>query len=160
MTEPVEPPDPAIEQQLQTLDERVVDLARVIARQAASIDLLVDAGKARGRETSSADVPLLVDLFALYLDAETCARSAAEGDRAAFAALAAGLDRLITGRGGRIVTPAVGADFDARAMEAIEVVRGPEVSADQDRTVAEVVRPGLVAGDRSLRPAAVTVFRG
>ena len=42
-------------------------------------------------------------------------------------------------------------------MEAVDVHPTDDTSAD--RTVAELLRPGLVVGERSVRPAAVVVFR-
>lgn len=139
--------------------EQVTDLARVLARQAQSLERLADADRQRAAAASAgADVSLLVDLHALYIDAATCVATAAtEADRTAFAALRDSLERIILGRGGAIVAPGVGAEFDARSMEAIETRAGDSAS---DRTIAEVVRPGLRVGDRVARPALVVVYRG
>lgn len=72
--------------------ERVDDLARVIARQAGTIERLVDEAKARAqRERAGADLPLVVELFALYGDARTLADTAgSETERAAFETFAGG----------------------------------------------------------------------
>lgn len=138
--------------------ERVEDLARVIARQAQTMDRLVESDRARTRQAASgADLPLLVDLFGLFTDATTCAADAGDGDRDAFTALAAGLDRIISGRGGVLIVPSPGTQFDARTMEAVDVVEVDDPAAD--RTVAQVLRPGLQVGDRSVRAAAVVVHR-
>lgn len=141
---------------LAQLSEQVSDLAIVIARQSRTIERLVDAARSP-TAAPGVDTALLVDLFALYTDAATCAVSASEADRPAFELLRAGLERLIVGRGGTVVAPVPGTDFDARTMEAVEVRPAADVSAD--RTVAELLRPGLTAAERSIRPAAVVVFR-
>ena len=141
---------------LEQLREQVSDLALVVARQTRTIERLVDAAKRPGG-SATVDVSLLVDLFALHTDAATCAVSASEADRPAFELLRAGLERLIVGRGGAVVAPPPGADFDARTMEAVDVRAATDTSAD--RTVAELLHPGLVVGERSVRPAAVVVFR-
>lgn len=138
--------------------ERVEDLSRVIARQAQTLDRLIESDRARARQAASgADLPLLVDLFGLFIDATTCAASAGDADADAFTALAAGLDRMITGRGGVLVVPSPGTQFDARTMEAVDVVEVDDAAADL--TVAQVLRPGLLVGDRSVRAAAVVVRR-
>ncbi|MDS1115474.1 nucleotide exchange factor GrpE [Gordonia westfalica] len=138
------------------LQEQLTDLGRVVARQTATIERLAAAAGSR-TATNGADAALLVDLFALYTDAVSCAASASEGDRAAFGLLASGLERIITGRGGAVVTPAAGADFDARTMEAVDVATTTDPTLD--RTVLGVVRPGLLVADRSVRAAAVVVYR-
>ncbi|MFE0751748.1 nucleotide exchange factor GrpE [Gordonia sp. NPDC058843] len=138
------------------LGEQVSDLALVVARQTRTIERLVDAAKSPAA-AAVGDTALLVDLFALHTDAATCAVSASEADRPAFELLRDGLERLIVGRGGVVVAPLPGADFDARTMEAVDVLSAADTSAD--RTVAELLRPGLVVGERSVRPAAVVVFR-
>ena len=138
--------------------ESVEDLARVIARQAQTLDRLVESDRSRGKlAAAGADLPLLVDLFGLYIDATLCAESADDADRAAFAAIAAGLDRVISGRHGVLVVPSPGATFDARTMEAIDVLDTGDVA--EDRTVARLLRPGLQVGDRSVRAATVIVRR-
>lgn len=155
MTSP-EGPAPDRTAGLEQLREQLSDLALVVARQTRTIERLVDAAKSPPA-TAVADVPLLVDLFALHTDAATCAVSASEADRPAFELLRAGLERLIVGRGGAVVAPPPGADFDARIMEAVDVRTVDDAAAD--RTVAELLRPGLLVGDRSVRPAAVVVHR-
>ncbi|MDR2280170.1 MAG: nucleotide exchange factor GrpE [Gordonia sp. (in: high G+C Gram-positive bacteria)] len=138
--------------------ETVQDLARVIARQAQTLDRLVESDRSRGKlAAAGADLPLLVDLFDLYTDATLCAESADNADRAAFAAIAAGLDRVISGRHGVLVVPSADATFDARTMEAVDVVDTD--AAAEDRTVERVIRPGLQVGDRSIRAATVIVRR-
>lgn len=105
-----------------------------------------------------ADVPLLVELHALRVDALACAATAdSERERAAFTAMASGLARLIVGRGGAVVAPGAGAPFDGRTMEAAEVT--PTDDAAADRTVAALLEPGLCVGPRSVRPARVVVFK-
>ena len=79
------------------------------------------------------------------ITSSTCAVSASEADRPAFELLRAGLERLIVGRGGAVVAPPAGTDFDARTMEAVDVHPTDDTSAD--RTVAELLRPGLVVGE-------------
>ncbi|TWH01892.1 molecular chaperone GrpE [Nocardioides sp. J9] len=146
---------------LQDLADAVVDVGRLVARQAASIDKLVDDGRAAAaRARAGADVPLLVDLLALHRDASACAATArSRREREAFTAVAGGLERLIEGRGGRLVAPSPGAVFDATTMEAVEVVATDD--AARDRTVAELVEPGLVVTElgRAVRPARVAVHR-
>lgn len=144
-------------EQLRSLDEQVSDLARVIARQAQTIERLVDADAKRAA-AATADLPLLVELLALYSDAAACAEGAdGETDRAAFTALRDGLDRLIAGRGGLVVVPRVGDAFDVATMDAVDTV--PTEGDAQSRTVAQLLRPGLRVGERSVRPAAVVVYR-
>lgn len=159
MSEPA--PETAPEPSLQDLADAVVDVGRLVARQAASIDQLVDDSRAAAaRARAGADVPLLVDLLALHRDASSCAATArSRREREAFGAVAGGIERLIEGRGGRLVVPAEGAPFDAVSMEAAEVV-ATQV-AEQDRTVASVLEPGLVLTEagRSVRPARVAVHR-
>ncbi|MEU0544185.1 nucleotide exchange factor GrpE [Nocardia sp. NPDC005978] len=157
---PAAPIEPAgIEPAVASINERVDDLARVIARQAGTIERLADDAKARDRrERAGADVPLLVELFALHGDARTCAATAeSDTERAAFDAFAARVERLVAGRGGRIVEPASGTAFDALTMEAMDVTAA--VTATEDRTVAAVIEPGLAVADRLLRTAKVVVRR-
>ncbi len=153
--------EPAPEPSLQDLADAVVDVGRLVARQAASIDQLVDDSRAAAaRARVGADVPLLVDLLALHRDASACAATArSRREREAFGAVASGIERLIEGRGGRLVTPATGTAFDAVSMEAVEVVTTDDAS--RDRTVASLLEPGLVIADagRSVRPARVAVHR-
>ncbi|WP_338837238.1 nucleotide exchange factor GrpE [Gordonia polyisoprenivorans] len=148
-----------VAEQVRRLDERVEDLGRVIARQSQSLERLLDAEKKRSaRDAAGADLALLVDLLALFGDALGCASSSADAaDRAAFTALADGLERLIVGHGGTPVTPRVGDDFDATTMDAVDTRETG--AADRSRTVAGVLRPGLNVGSRSVRPAAVIVYR-
>ncbi|MFZ2239695.1 MAG: nucleotide exchange factor GrpE [Gordonia amarae] len=134
--------------QLRQLAERVEDLTRVVVRQAQTLDQLVDADRAR---TSGPDLPLLVELFAIYVDADACARA-----DDAFAAISGSLERLITGRGGTIIAPSVGDPFEVSTMEAVDV--RPAEGDAAPRTVAESIRPGLLVGPRSVRPAMVIVF--
>ncbi|WP_439030171.1 nucleotide exchange factor GrpE [Gordonia terrae] len=150
-----EEPTPRQIDALAQLREQVSDLALVVARQTRTIERLVDATKAPA--AAAADTPLLVDLFALHTDASTCAASASDADRPAFELLRAGLERIIAGRGGVVVSPVPGVEFDARTMEAVDVRAVDDAAAD--RTVAELLRPGLLVGDRSVRPAAVVVHR-
>lgn len=147
------------EPSLQDLLDQISDLGRIVARQGASLDRLVDDSRAAAaRARSAADVPLLVDLLALYVDATRCAQTArARRERAGFDALGAGLERLIAGRGGALVMPAPGTDFDPATMEAASVVSTD--NATLDRTVDELLEPGLWLTEigRSVRSARVVV---
>lgn len=139
---------------LQDLADKVDDVTRLLNRQAAVLSGLVDGGSA----ASGPDAALLVELHALYSDAIRCAATARyRRERDAFIALGAGLERLITGRDGRVVAPAAGDAFDAATMEAVEIVEVADQEAD--RTVAAVHETGLLAGGRSVRPARVSVNR-
>ena len=138
---------------LQDVADRVDDVARALANQAATLGALGQA-----RADPAADVPLLVELHALRVDALACAGTAgSERERDAFTAMAAGLARLIVGRGGTVVAPEIGAAFDARTMEAARVASTDDEAAD--RTVAALLEPGLTVGPRSVRPALVVVHR-
>ena len=139
--------------------ERLDDLGRALRRQSASIDRLAEDVRAR-QVNDGADIPLLVELFALFSDASACAAtSRTNRERAAFGAIAAGLERLIVGRGGETVVPAPGADFDPATMDAVEVRAADAVV--QDRTVADVLTPGLrvTTAGHNVRPARVAVYR-
>jgi len=138
---------------LQDVADRVDDVARAVAKQTTALGAL---GEAAG--DAAPDVPLLVELHALRVDALACAATAdSPRERDAFTAMASGLERLMVGRGGVVVTPGVGAAFDARTMEAAEVT--PTDDPVADRTVAALLEPGLCAGRRSVRPARVVVLR-
>lgn len=138
---------------LQDVSDKVDDIARLLTRQTAALAALADAPAAAGP-----DLALLVDLHALLVDVLACAATArSRRERAAFTAVAAGLERLVVGRGGALVGPAAGAVFDGAHMEAVEVV--PTDDPAQDRTVAQLREPGLDAAGRSVRPARVAVFR-
>jgi len=138
---------------LQDVADRVDDMARALARQAVTLGALTDA-----RDAAGPDVSLLVELHALRVDALACAATArTHRERDAFTAMAAGLERLLVGRGGTAVAPAVGAAFDARTMEAAEI--SPTADPAEDRTVAALLEPGLSVGPRSIRPARVAVYK-
>lgn len=141
--------------------DRLDDLTRALKRQATGIERLADDARAReAKERAGADVPLLVDLFAVHSDANACAMTAeTERERAAFEAIATSLERLIVGRGGEPVVPAPGVEFDPATMDAVEV-RWTD-TASQDRLVAEVLTPGLRVPTvgRTVRPARVVVYR-
>ncbi|WP_327144940.1 nucleotide exchange factor GrpE [Nocardia sp. NBC_01327] len=141
------------------LAERIDDLTRVIARQAATLQRLTDDAKARAqRERLGADLPLVVELFALYSDARALAGTAGSGtERTAFDTFAARVERLLIGRGGQIVSPAPGSAFDALTMEAADITATADPAAD--RTVDAVVEAGLTVADRSVRAARVVVRR-
>jgi molecular chaperone GrpE len=137
---------------LQDIADRIDDVGRLVSRQAATLGSLADA------RATGPDVPLLVELLALCSDTRRCAATArSRRERAAFEAIAAGLERLLAGRGGTIVTPAPGDPFTGATMEAAEVVATHVAGAD--RTVAVVLAPGLEVGGRSVRPARVAVHR-
>ncbi|MGX9293634.1 nucleotide exchange factor GrpE [Tsukamurella paurometabola] len=139
------------------LAERVEDLARILARQAGTVERLADAERAReARDRAGADLPLVVELFALLGEVTACADTAeSERERAAFAAVASRVERLLVGRGGTVVAPGVGDAFDPAVMEAADVV--PTDDEEADRTVAEVLTPGLGVPARNVRPARVVV---
>jgi molecular chaperone GrpE len=128
------------EPSLQDLFDQICDLGRIVARQGASVDRLVDdARAAAGRARAGADIPLLLDLFALYSDATTCASTArSRRERAAFEALATGLERLL-------------------AVADVVATEDPTL----DRTVDVLLEPGLrvTEAGRSVRPAQVVVRR-
>ncbi|MEV4234960.1 MULTISPECIES: nucleotide exchange factor GrpE [unclassified Nocardia] len=144
---------------LAQLTERIEDLTRVIARQATTIDRLADEAKARDRrDRAGADLPLVVELFALHTDTTACATTAeSPRERAAFEAIATRIERLIVGRGGTLVTPQRGDAFDSLTMEAADVAKIDDPALD--RTVASVVQTGLTVSGRSVRPAGVVVHR-
>ena len=138
---------------LQDLADKIDDLSRLVSRQAATLGKLAD-----GAARPGPDVPLLVELHALRADALACAAtSRTRKDRSAFEAIAAGLERLLSGRGGTLVTPRPGHAFSAAMMEAAEVVAIDDAALD--RTVAALLEPGLEVEGRSVRPARVTVHR-
>jgi molecular chaperone GrpE len=139
---------------LQQVADKVDDLSRLLSRQSATLHRLADAGSA----ATGPDVPLLVDLHALRSDALACAATArSRRERAAFEAIAGGLERLLAGRGGAVVAPQPGAAFSGTTMEAAEIVATDD--PERDRTVAALLEPGLQAGGRSVRPARVAVHR-
>ena len=143
----------ASQQELRTLADKIDDLSRVITRQSAALSRLADGGPRTGP-----DVPLLVELHALRSDALACAATTrTRKERAAFEAIAAGLERLLAGRGGTLVSPRPGHAFSAATMEAAEVVATDD--ATLDRTVAALLEPGLEVDGRSVRPARVAVPR-
>ncbi|MBL1078749.1 nucleotide exchange factor GrpE [Nocardia sp. 2] len=139
--------------------ERIDDLTRIVARQAAALERLSDDARARAqRERAGADAPLVVELFALYGDALALATTAqSDTEHAAFETFANRVERLLTGRGGQVVVPAAGVVFDASTMEAADVVATADPA--DDRTVDSVLQPGLTIADRSVRPARVIVRR-
>ncbi|GEL21851.1 hypothetical protein PSU4_08050 [Pseudonocardia sulfidoxydans NBRC 16205] len=141
------------EPSLRDVADKVDDVARLLARQAA-------ASSARPAAPGPGpDVALLVDLHALRSDAMTCASTAASTpDAEAFEALAAGLERVLAGRGGFVVTPLPGDVFDAATMDAAEVATTDDDALD--RTVAATLTDGLRADGRCVRPARVRVYRG
>ncbi|MFI1917177.1 nucleotide exchange factor GrpE [Nocardia sp. NPDC020380] len=141
------------------ITERIDDLARVVARQAATIERLADESRARARiEQAEADAPLIRDLFALHGLAQTFSTTTeSDPDRQGFEALARRVERMLAERGGQLVTPFRGAAFDALTMEAAELTDTDDPAAD--RTVESVIQPGLTIGERSIRPAKVVVRR-
>lgn len=143
-------PDPT----LTDVADKVDDLTRLVTRHGVTLGTLADArGVAAGP-----DLPLLVDLLALLGDAQRCAATArSRRERAAFAAIGAGLERLLTGRGGVLVTPRPGDPFSGATMEAAEIVATDDEA--RDRTVAEALGTGLQVAGRSARPARVAVYR-
>ncbi len=149
------------EPSLRDLLDQMTDLGRILTHQGASVARLVDDSRAAAaRSRTGADIPLLVELFALHGDASSCASTArSRRERAAFGALCAGLERLLAGRGAVLVTPEPGVPFDAASMEASEVVATENPALD--RTVGAVLEPGLwlTEAARSLRPARVVVRR-
>lgn len=144
---------------LDRITERIDDLARVIARQAATIERLADEAKLKIRdERAEHDAPLIRDLFALHGLAQTFASTSnSEPDRQGFEAMGRRVERMLTERGGQLVTPFRGTAFDPDTMEAAELTDTDDPTAD--RTVESVIQPGLTVGDRSIRPAKVVVRR-
>jgi molecular chaperone GrpE len=141
--------DPSIRE----LADKVDDLSRLVARQSGALGQLADPGRRPGT-----DLALLVDLHALRGDALVAARATRSGkERAAFEAIATGLERLLAGRGGVLVVPRAGHPFSAATMEAAEEVACADASLD--RTVAALLTPGLDADGRTVRPARVAVHR-
>jgi molecular chaperone GrpE len=138
---------------LQDLADKVDDLSRLVTRQSAALARLAEAGTRAGP-----DVPLLVELHALRSDALACAATTrTRKERSAFEAIAAGLERLLAGRGGTLVSPRPGHPFSAATMEAAEVLTTEDAALD--RTVAALLEPGLEVDGRSVRPARVSVHR-
>lgn len=144
---------------LTQLVERVEDLSRVIARQAATIERLADEAKARDRrDRAGADLPLVVDLFALHNDTAACAATAeSPRERTAFEAIATRIERLIVARNGTLIAPRPNDAFDALTMEATDVAKTND--PDSDRTIESLVQTGLTVSGRSVRPASVIVRR-
>ena len=84
-----------VDPSLQDIADKVDDLSRLVTRQSTALARLVDGGA-----PTRADVPLLVELHALRSDALACAATTrARKERTAFEAIAAGLERLLAGRG-------------------------------------------------------------
>jgi hypothetical protein len=111
-----------------------------VSRQSATLGGLADA-RAAG---SGPDVALLVDLHTLRVDAVACAATArSRRERAAFEAIAAGLERLLTGRGATVVAPRP--VIPSRGHDGGRGGR-PRDDPAQDRTVAELLEPGLQCG--------------
>lgn len=148
-----------VAESLAQLVERVDDLSRIVARQAATIERLADEAKARARQDrAGADLPLVVELFALHGDTAACAGTAeTPRERAAFEAIATRVERLLVGRGAALVTPRPDDPFDSLTMEAADVTTTAD--PDADRTVEALVQPGLTVAGRSVRPAGVVVRR-
>lgn len=139
---------------MQDLADKVDDLTRLLSRQGAALSGLTDARAG----AAGPDTPLLVELHALYCDAMRCAATARyRRERDAFLALAGGLSRLLSGRGGAVVAPAAGDAFDPATMAAVEVADTADPACD--RTVAVLLEPGLRVVERSTRPARVSVLR-
>jgi len=142
------------EPSLRDIADKVDDLARLMSRQSTTLGELADARTAG----ANPDISLLVELHALHVDALTCADTArSRRECAAFTTMAAGLERLLAGRGGVVVAPTAGATFTATTMEAAETVVTDDPAAD--RTVAALLEPGLQVASRSVRPARVAVHR-
>lgn len=158
---PANSPTPQLEStdSLAHLMERIEDLTRVVARQATTIDRLADEAKARDRrDRTGADLPLVLELFALHTDTTACAATAeSPRERTAFEAVATRVERLIVGRGGTLVTPRPDDAFDSLTMEAADVAKTDDPALD--RTVESVVQTGLTVSGRSVRPAGVVVRR-
>jgi molecular chaperone GrpE len=142
-----------VDPSLQDIADKVDDLSRLVTRQSTALARLADTGTRAGP-----DVPLLVELHALRSDALACAATTrTRKERSAFEAIAAGLERLLAGRGGTLVSPRPGHAFSAATMEAAEVVATDDAALD--RTVAALLEPGLEVDGRSVRPARVSVHR-
>lgn len=167
MPEPVDHPAAAEADDLDTdielpsAPEVLEDILRTLARQQATIDRLADSLRTvEAQSRSAADIPLLLDLLAIRGDAAACATTAeSDRERAGFAAQVAAVERLMSGRGGTLVSPAVDSDFSAATMEAAEIIRTDDPALDRtvDRVVVEGLR--LTESNRSIRPALVVVRR-
>jgi molecular chaperone GrpE len=152
---PTEDPSSTLDQ----LAERIDDLTRMIARQAATIERMADEAKSRAKkDRAGADLPLVVELFALHTDTAACAATAGSPrERDAFDAIATRVERLIIGRGAALVAPRPNDPFDSLTMEAADVTETDDSAAD--RTVDNLIQPGLSVAGRSVRPASVVVRR-
>ena len=138
---------------MRDLADKVDDLSRLVARQSGTLGQLADA-----RRRPGLDLSLLVDLHGLRADALAAADATRSGrERTAFESIAAGLERLLAGRGAKLVVPRSGHPFSAATMEAAEEV--PCADTSLDRTVAVLLEPGLEADGRTVRPARVAVHR-
>jgi molecular chaperone GrpE len=148
-------PEPTLtELALTALTDKVDDVTRLLSRQASTLAAISTATD----RTAAPDLPLLVELHALRNDALRCAATArSRRERAAFEAIAAGMERLLVGRGGDLVAPVAGEPFSGTLMEAVEVVATDDPT--RDRAVAAVLEPGLAVRGRSVRPARVAVYR-
>ncbi|UGT42251.1 nucleotide exchange factor GrpE [Nocardia yamanashiensis] len=104
------------------------------------------------------DEPLIRDLFALHALAQTFVTTTeSDADRPGFEAITRRVERMLTDRGGQLVTPFRGAPFDPETMQAVELSDTDDPEAD--RTVGSVIQPGLTVGTLSLRPAKVVIRR-
>ena len=117
--------------------ERVLDAERARVAQALldAIDELERAIAAAGSPAPGTPLAALVD-----------------GVRLALAALV----KRVTEMGAERI-PVLGAPFDPRFAEAVDLVRTDDAS--QDQLVVEEISPGWRVGDRVLRPARVRVAR-
>lgn len=156
LTEDAVRPSPA---SIDRVVERIDDLTRVIARQAATIERLADKAELRLRdERAENDAPLVGDLFALHGLAQAFASTTqSDPDKQGFEAIARRVERMLVERGGKLVTPFRGTPFDPDVMEAAELTATDDPTAD--RTVESVIQPGLSIGDHSIRAAKVVVRR-
>ncbi|WP_067827568.1 nucleotide exchange factor GrpE [Nocardia inohanensis] len=108
--------------------------------------------------TDDPDEPLIRDLFALHALAQTFVTTTeSDADRPGFEAITRRVERMLTDRGGQLVTPFRGAPFDPETMQAVELSDTDDPEAD--RTVGSVIQPGLTVGALSLRPAKVVIRR-
>ncbi|WP_157575157.1 nucleotide exchange factor GrpE [Nocardia yamanashiensis] len=139
---------------------RSADASATLTQEAAPAAPLSAAAAelAAAPASSETDEPLIRDLFALHALAQTFVTTTeSDADRPGFEAITRRVERMLTDRGGQLVTPFRGAPFDPETMQAVELSDTDDPEAD--RTVGSVIQPGLTVGTLSLRPAKVVIRR-
>lgn len=124
----------------------------------SAVSVSVTAAEFAAAASNETDEPLIRDLFALHALAQTFVTTTeSDADRPGFEAITRRVERMLTDRGGQLVTPFRGAPFDPETMQAVELSDTDDPEAD--RTVGSVIQPGLTVGTLSLRPAKVVIRR-